>query len=77
MGEYTNKLAHEIRRAGSPEAGTGVLRRAEYVSPAAVRIGGQLFRHNIHQNPECHATAGDSVLVAHIGPAFYVICKVV
>lgn len=77
MGEHTSKLAGRIKRAGSQEEGTGVLRCAEYVSPAAIRIGGQLFNHNVRCNPGCTAAAGDTVLVTQIGSNFYVICKVV
>ncbi len=75
MGEYTGKLAKKLR--SQQAAGTGGLLCAEYVSPNAIRIGGQTFSHNIHQNPDCSAQAGDSVLAAQIGTSFYVICKVV
>lgn len=74
MGEYTSRLAKRIK--GKETAGERLL-TAEYVSPAAIRIGGELFSHNIHRNPECTAAAGDTVLVAQIGSGFYIICKVV
>ena len=77
MGEYTSKLAGKLKGIGRQEVGTGTLRCAEYVSPAALRIGGQLFSHNVKRNPDCTAAVGDSVLVAQIGATFYVICKVV
>ncbi len=77
MGEHTSKLAGRIKRAGIQEDGTGVIRCAEYVSPSAIRIGGQLFSHNVRRNPDCTAAAGDTVLVTQIGSSFYVVCKVV
>lgn len=77
MGEYAGKLAKRIKESGNNEMEAGVIRCAEYVSPAAIRIGGQLFNHNIYKNPECKAVSGDTVLVGHIGSSFYVMCKVV
>lgn len=29
----------------------------------------------VHGNPQCDATAGDTVLAAQIGSSFYVICR--
>jgi len=43
--------------------------------PSAIRIGGELFSHNVHGNPQCDAMAGDTVLAAQIGSSFYVICR--
>ena len=80
MGEYTAKLAKRIKEQGSAKGtigGSGSLLCAEYVSPAAIRNGGQLSSHNIHRTPECILEAGDTVLAAHVGAAFYIICKVV
>lgn len=77
MGKYTSQLAKKIRKSDSQEQGTGVIRCADYVSPAAIRIGGHLFSHNIMRNPGCTANPGDTVLVAQIGVCFYIICKVV
>lgn len=77
MGEYTSKLAQKIKNTKGNDEGIGGIRQAEYVSPTAIRIGGQLFSHNVHRNPQCTVMAGDNVLVAHIGPSFYIICKVV
>lgn len=80
MGEYTAKLAKRIKEqgsAGGSPGGSGNLLCAEYVSPSAIRIGGQLFSHNVRRNPECILEAGDTVLAAHVGSAFYIICKVV
>lgn len=77
MGKYTSRLANKIQKSGVQEPGTGIIRSADYVSPSAIRIGGQLFSHNIMRNPECTANPGDTVLVAQIGPSFYIICKVV
>ena len=54
MGEYTGKLARKLRNQQA--AGTGELLCAEYVSPNAIRIGGQTFSHNIYQNPDCRRT---------------------
>ena len=75
MGECTGKLARKLRNQQA--AGTGELLCAEYVSPNAIRIGGQTFSHNIYQNPDCSAQVGDSILAAQIGTSFYIICKVV
>lgn len=75
MGEYTAKLAGRIKNQGGTEAGT--IRLAEYVSPSAIRIAGQLFSHNVHNNPDCIIQAGDTVLTVQLGASFYVICKVV
>lgn len=76
MGEYVGKLARRMKKQESG-SGTGELLCAEYVSPNAIRIGGQIFSHNVYQNPDCSAQAGDQILVAQIGTSFYVICKVV
>ena len=74
MGEYTGKLARRIK--GQASAG-GTILTAEYVSPGAVRIGGELFSHSVRRNPDCTVQAGDTVLAAQIGSSFYIICKVV
>lgn len=76
MGEYTVKLARRIKENGSGGEDSSLL-CAEYVSASAIRIGGQMFSHNVFHNPECHAQTGDNVLAARIGGAFYVICRVV
>ena len=75
MGEYTSKLARKIKDQGVVTGGTILV--AEYVSPGAIRIGGELFSHSVSRNPECSLTAGDTVLAAQIGSCFYIICKVV
>lgn len=76
MGEYTGKLARKLKSQASGN-GSGELLCAEYVSTNAIRIGGQIFSHNVYRNPDCSAQAGDQVLAAQIGNSFYVICKVV
>ena len=73
MGGYTAKLARRIKEQGA--GGSSPLILAEYVSPSAIRIGGELFSHNVHGYPQCVATAGDTVLAAQIGSSFYVICR--
>lgn len=84
MGEYTSRLAQRIKRNTLGQGG-GQLLTAEYVSASAIRIGGEVFSHGVHVNPdllisyECGkkaVAAGDSVLVANLGTAFYVICKI-
>ena len=55
MGGYTAKLARRIKEQGA--GGSSPLILAEYVSPSAIRIGGELFSHNVHGNPQCDATA--------------------
>lgn len=75
MGEYTGKLARRIK--GQAPATGGTVLAAEYVSPGAIRIGGELFSHSVRCNPECMAQAGDTVLAVQIGSSFYIICKVV
>lgn len=75
MEEYIGKLASRIKKQGTDSSGS--ILTAEYVSPTAVRIGGELFSHNVFRNPQCTALAGETVLVAHIGNAFYIICKVI
>ena len=53
MGGYTAKLARRIKEQGA--GGSSPLILAEYVSPSAIRIGGELFSHNVHGNPQCDA----------------------
>ena len=78
MGEYTGKLARRIKGQAAAASG-GTILMAEYVSPGAIRIGGELFSHSVRCNPAYAAVAetGDTVLAAQIGTSFYIICKVV
>ena len=75
MDEYVGKLAKRIK--GQNTVGNGTMIIAEYVSPTAVMIGGELFSHNVFRNPQCILESGDTVLTAQIGTSLYVICKVV
>lgn len=84
MGRHLSDLAERIKRGGGAPASDLLI--AEYVSPTAIKIGGETFSHGIAINPdlllnctECGkktVRAGEVVLVANIGAQFYVICKV-
>ena len=84
MGRYLSDLAERIKRgSGAPSSDLFI---AEYVSPTAIKVGGETFCHGIATNPDLllncttcgkkAAKAGDIVLVVGIGAQFYVICKV-
>lgn len=82
MSGYISRLAERIRRGSTGSSAELFL--AEYVSPSSIRIGGELFSHDVSINPDlllsCEygkraVSAGDTVLAAMIGNSFYVICR--
>lgn len=84
MGRNTARLAGVIKN-GVQGSGDG-LYAGEYVASGYVKIGGAVYTNNVHINPECTRSCaecgkeavktGDTVIVAKIGTAFYIICKV-